>query len=127
MKFFLTIIAILEFSCANDNFYYQNNKKIYLTPYQNISRSISNINYYQNDKGVVLGVTDKLIVKLKDVSNIKSLTDKYDLILVKKLSKNLYLMKVGNKNSTIDIANKLNEENSVEYAQPDFIKTMFHR
>jgi len=126
-KFLAIIISILQLSSASDNFYYQNNKKVYLTPYNSSLRSNPTINYYQNEKGIVLGITDKLIVKTKDDISIDNLLTKFNLSIEKNLGKNLYVLKAADKNLTIDIANQLNQDDNIEYAQPDFIKKRFSR
>lgn len=126
-KTFLIIVCILQFGYSNDKFYYQNHQKIYLSPYNNLLRSNPDIDYYQNENGVVLGVTDKLIVKIKDGVLIESLLLNFNLFIEKNIDKNLYLLKVDNKNNTIDISNKLNENENIEYAQPDFVKQKFNR
>ena len=46
----LLSILFIQFINANDNYYYNNNQKIYLTPYNNSLRSSQNIDYYQNEK-----------------------------------------------------------------------------
>lgn len=126
-KTFLFLILILQLGCANDNYYYKNNQKVNLTPQTFISRSASNIDYYQNDKGIVLGVTDKLIVKLKDAKKLEKILSEFNLTLEKTLSKNLYLLKTSNKNLTVDISNRLSEKEDVAYSHPDFIKKIMNR
>ena len=100
MRFFLIIIALIQVGCANGIYYYKNNQKENLTPHTSISRSNSNIDYYQNNEGVVLGVTDKLIVKSKDDKELEQILNEFNLTLEKNLSKNLYLLKTSNKSLT---------------------------
>lgn len=126
-KKFFFLISILQLGYASDNFYYQNNKKVYLIPYNSSLRSSSNINYYKNKKGIILDITDKIIVKLKGDISIDNLLSKFNVIVKKKLGKNLYLLETSNKNYTIAIVNQLNKDDDVEYAQPDFIKQRFRR
>mgnify|MGYP000113340547 CR=1 FL=1 len=126
-KFLAIIISILQLSSASDNFYYQNNKKVYLTPYNSSLRSNPAINYYQNEKGLIVGITDKLIVKTKDNVSIDDLLCKFNLSIEKNLGKNLYVLKAADKNLTIERANQLHQNENIEYAQPDFIKKRFSR
>lgn len=123
----LGLMVFIQFGCANDNYYYNNNKKTTLTKSSSMSRNASGIDYYQNDNGTDLGVTDKLIVKLKDVKNLKNYLVEFNLIEEKKMMENLYLLKASSKKFTIDIANRLNEKDDVEYSHPDFIKKRLGR
>ena len=123
----IIFIVIIQYGCANDNYYYKNNQKVTITATNSISRSNTNIDYYQNNQGISLGVTDKLIVKLKDVKDLEQILNKFNLTLEKTLSKNLYLLKTTNKNLTIDISNRLSEKEYIEYSHPDFIKKRMSR
>jgi len=124
MIFFIVLTHILD---ANDNYYFKNNQKENLTPYTSISRSTSHIDYYSTDKGITFGVTDKLIVKLKNEKSLEKCLNEFNLTVEKSLSKNLYLLKTTNKKLTIDISNRLSEKNEVEYAHPDFTKKTMSR
>ncbi len=127
MKNIIILIALFQFGCASDNYYYKNNQKVSITPNTSISRSDSSMDYYENEKGIVLGVTDKLIVKLKDTNSLQKYLNKFNLTLEKTLTENLYLLKVENRSLTIDISNRLNEKEDVKYAHPDFIKKRMSR
>lgn len=118
---------LIQYGCASDNYYYNNNQKITITPDNSMLRSNTNTDYYQNNKGIVLGVTDKLIVKLKDDKDLKQILNEFTLTVEKVLSENLYLLKTANKNVTIDISNRLSEKEYIEYAHPDFIKKRMRR
>jgi hypothetical protein len=123
MKNFIIIFMILvSYGYTNNIYYYKDNQKITIIPIISLSRNNLNIDYYQNDKGIKLGVTNKLIVKLEDAINLEQVLIEFKLILEKKLSKNLYLLKTANKNLTIDISNRLSEKEYIKYAHPDFIK-----
>jgi len=128
---FLIIIAFIQIGFASDNYYYQNNKKIYLTPLvvpsSNLLTNNLDIDYYKNENNITLGVGDKIIVKIKEGVVVENLLTQFNLSFEKILAKNLYLVKVANKNVAIDIANRLREHHQVEYAQPDFHKTRIRR
>jgi len=128
---FLIIIALIQIGFASDNYYYQNNKKIYLTPLvvpsSNLLTNNLDIDYYKNENNITLGVGDKIIVKIKEGVVVENLLTQFNLSFEKILAKNLYLVKVANKNVAIDIANRLREHHQVEYAQPDFHKTRIRR
>ena len=128
MKKKIIILTILvQYGCANDNYYYKNNQKVTLRLYNSTSRSSSDIDYYQNENEIVLGVTNKLIVKLKDDKYLTQILNEFHLTLEKNLSYNMYLLKTTDKNLTIDISNRLNEKEYVKYAHPDFIKKRINR
>lgn len=130
MKKSILFLTFLLFANASDNFYYQDGKKVKLIPLQSIQKfskinTKKTINFYKSNK-IVVGVTDKIIVKLKQDNIEKYLLD-FNLTKVKKLGKNLYLLKVSDSDKTVDIANKLTKAKGVIYAHPDFIKKMRKR
>lgn len=112
---------------SSDKFYYQEDKKIYLYPYNNSLRSSPNIDYYQNEKGLILGVTDKILVKFKSENNIGEYLHEFDLFAHKIINSKTYLVQTKDKNLTLDISNKLNKKDDVLFAQPDFIKKIIKR
>ncbi|MEA3371687.1 MAG: hypothetical protein U9Q40_10140, partial [Campylobacterota bacterium] len=72
--------------------------------------------------GIVLGVSDRLILKLKNPQNLKEYLLEFDLKIERSLSENIYLLQVSDKKLTLEISNRLSEKEDVEYAHPDFIK-----
>ena len=126
-KTILILIALFQYGYADDTYYYQNNQKVTITPIVSILRSNSDIDYYQTNNNIVLGVTDKLIVKLENSDSLEQYLNEFNLTLEKTLDQNLYLLKVTNKNSTIDISNQLNEKDDILFSHPDFIKKMLGR
>lgn len=123
----LVFWLLLQVAFASDKYYFENNKKVMLTPIKNISRSIKKIDYYKNENGVTLGATNKLILKLKDDSNLQKYLNDYNLTIKSKLGKNLYLLKTENNNLAIDTANALKQKEDVLYSHPDFIKKIISR
>lgn len=126
---FLTFLLFANAS-ASDNFYYQDGKKVMLIPMRSIQKfskidSNKKIHFYRSNR-IVVGVTDKIIVKLEQ-DNIEKYILDFNLTKVKKLGKNLYLVKVKNSVKTIDIANKLTKTKGIKYVHPDFIKKMRKR
>ena len=128
MRNIITILILLiQYGCASNIYYYQNNKKVNLIPIKPLSRDMSHIDYYKNSNGTILGVTDRLVVKLKDKGYLKSILKEYSLELLKVLGENLYLLKTKDRNLTIKISNALYKKDFVEYAHPDFIKKLHKR
>ena len=123
----IIFIVFVQYGCASDSYYYQNSKKIGLSSVKSISRSNSKIDYYQNERGTVMGVTNHLIVKFKNIKNLNHYLSEFNLAIEKILGKNLYLLKTINKSLTINISNRLSEKADIEYSQPDFIKKRVRR
>ena len=128
----IILIILIQLALAQDNYYYKNNQKQSLTPInvvntKSLSKVKSTMDYYENENGIVLGVSDKLILKLNNEDNLQVYLDEFNITLKKILSKNLYLLKVEDKKSTIDISNRLRQKDDVEYAHPDFTKKRVRR
>ena len=131
-KVTIIFIVLIQLASAQDNYYYKNNQKQSLTPInvvntKSLSKVKSTMDYYQNDNGIILGVSDKLIIKLSDEVSLQTYLDEFNITIEKTLSKNLYLLKVENKKLTIDISNILSQKDDVEYAHPDFTKKRVRR
>jgi len=127
MKLFVYIILLTQLIDANDTYYCYGDKKISMTAVSNTTRSLSSIDFYKDENGHLLGVSDKLIVAFTKPMVIETFLQKYDIKIVSKLSSNSYLLKTDNKKETINIANTLNALPEVLYAHPDFIKKRFKR
>ncbi len=123
MKIIVVILLLLLNVFAHDNYYYKNDKKVTIEVFSPQSRVNSNgLKYYKNQNGITIGISNKLIIKFKSLENIDIYKDRFDLLIVKKLSTYLYLLKTRDKNLTIDTANRLNEMDDIEFAHPDFVK-----
>ncbi|MDF1883500.1 hypothetical protein JHD49_06050 [Sulfurimonas sp. SAG-AH-194-C21] len=123
----ICILFVSVLQVFGNTYYYKNNKKVGLSLKKVVSRATTNIDYYVNEYGIELGITDKLIVKTKNKKTLIIYLDEFNLSIEKELSKDLYLLKTMDKNLTINIANKLNEKNTILYAHPDFIKKRMMR
>ncbi|MDD2698749.1 MAG: hypothetical protein PHF17_08120 [Arcobacteraceae bacterium] len=126
---FLSLSLIVSLF-ATDDFYYNGNKKISLikTTFANSNlREVSNTTYYKTPDNLILGVNDEIILKIKDKNMLKYLETKYGFTVIKELFSNTYLIKVTNKEETIQKANDLYLEETIEYASPNFIKTINKR
>jgi len=136
-KALLRISPLLFISVANaqDNYFYQNNKKVTLTPAPPLTRSListsqeKTVNYYHTDQGYQVGVYNKLLVKFKPSDDLDPylLLSPYDIEIDKQLGELLYLLIVPSNDLAIDIANRLSEQDFIEYAHPDFIKQLRRR
>ena len=126
-KFIIISILLMQFLNAADNYYYKNGKVAILTPLNSTMRSLENIDYYQNERGVVFGVKNTLLLKLEDEQNLQNYLNEFDLTIKKSLGKNLYFLQTTDKALTVDIANRLSEKEDVAYAHPDFMKKRVRR
>ncbi len=124
-----TISAILlasmafSISASAQEFYYHNNQRIQLKQIPKLSHKNSNaIKYYQNEQGNILGITKQIILKISDESQIGLYAMEFNLSIEKKLTRTLYLVKVSDKNLTLETANNLSLKEGIVYAHPDFIK-----
>jgi hypothetical protein len=133
MKKILLLGLLFIFSSANNTFFYQNGKKIYITQLkENIvnTRAITkpkNIKYFLTQNSTKIGIEDTILISTYKNTNLTLLLNIYDLFLVKKLSNNIYLVKVKDISLTLDTANKLYEDSSVKYAHPNFIREIKRR
>ena len=128
------LIQFWSFFLFADNFYYQKDKKIFLTPIKTSEKfqkvdvnKTDKVRFYITEKGHTVGINKELIVKLKKDISIESLLYKYAILMKKKLAKNLYLVQVTNTEETLSITNQIYMESDVVYAHPNFIKKMQQR
>jgi hypothetical protein len=128
MKKILLTTLLFGSLFAQDTYYYLlDGKKETLTPISHLTREHSNIEFYKTSRNTTVGVSDQLIVKTKDNTNLDDYINKYNLELIKKLSKNLYLLKTDDKSQTISIANQLSLDENILYSHPNFIKKTIRR
>jgi len=131
MKILLSLFfIILSLYAAEGSFYYENGKKISLKPVSSPLRTLnekSGIDYYQTQRGIVVGVSDKLLVKLQDKSQLQALLKEFNLVMLKAYNNNIFLLQTPSKNKTITIANELHQKENVLFAHPDFLKQSMKR
>ena len=132
MKQIISIIIILLFANASDNFYYQNDKKTELIPIKNTEKlqkkdSNQTINYYKTEQGQIVGVTQEIIIKVEDKKSLEPLLKKYNLNLKQNLTTKLYVVETNSTQETLEITNSLYAEENVSYSHPNFIKRIDKR
>jgi uncharacterized protein YbcI len=118
---FFSLFGVLS---ATEYFYYNGDKKVTLIK---TTQSNETINYYTTPANTIIGVTDEIMIKLKDSTMLESLSIKYNFLVIDTLTENIYLIKVSNKEETLPMANELYLEDSVQYASPNFIKSIDKR
>lgn len=121
------IIFVCCFAFANAEFFIHEGKKVDIQKIENQSRSFENVDYYKTKNGVILGVNDEVIVKFKDIDLLGKVLLKYNLKIAKKIQENSFLLKTTNKNLSLNIANELSNESYIQYAYPNFVKTIKNR
>ena len=119
----LYLFIIFQFSYAEVIYYDEHKKDIYLKKYtgKKMFKS-SNVDHYINEKDMVVGVSDQLIVKFLNITNLEKYLEEFHLKIEKKLSNNMYLLITQDKNETVEISRKLSGKKDVQYTHPDFIK-----
>ena len=130
-----TIFLFLFFTylgASENNFYYNGNKKVSLEKInttQSTSRTVdsTDIIYYKTSRNITLGVTNEIIIKLKDPTMLQYLEEKYSFSIIKEIFKGTYLIKITNPENTITVANTLHEEDAISYASPNFVKSIDQR
>jgi hypothetical protein len=117
------IIAILLLGLVvkADDFYYEYGKKVMIVKSLD-SRDNSGIKYYENSLGKKIGVTDEIIFQFIDNNSSIDILKKYNIDKIDKLSDRLYLIKAPKGQNIFELSQKLYEENSIEFAHPNFIK-----
>ena len=128
----ISTFLLVSFLNANNTFYYENNKKVYLTKINTDIKNTkirtarhNNISYYKTSTNNYLGVKDRILIKTK--KNINSIIQKYSCTLIRSITSRIYLIKIDNNSDIFDIANKLYEDNDVIYAHPNFIRKIQKR
>jgi len=133
MKKTILTLSLLLFANASDNFYYQKDKKVFLTPIKSTQlRTFQKINstqidYYKTPTGHTVGINKELLVKIEEEKALEDLLKKYSIVVKKRLAKNLYLMEVNSTQETFDVSNQLYHDTNVLYAHPNFIKKIIPR
>lgn len=126
-KLLLIYMLLFNVVLANEYFYIQDNKKINLIKIDEISDTISKIDYYKTDNDIVLGVKNQLFVKFKTLNNLNKYKKEFDLIVLNIYGKDLYLFQTKDKSLTLKIGNDLSLKNDVLYSQANFIKNTISR
>lgn len=124
----LLTMLFLQGCSAKTLYYYDGDKKRILTPESTIQkRSSDNVHYYRDEHGVLMGVSNHIIVKISTNANLEALLATYNLTLGEKLGSNIYVLTTSSADATLDIANTLAKEDEIVFAHPDFIKEVTPR
>ncbi|MDY0121797.1 MAG: hypothetical protein RBR54_07615 [Sulfurimonas sp.] len=128
--FLLVLLQTLLLPLLAQDFYYKQNKKVFLTPIQDdttlLQRSAETqgLKYYKTPNNVIVGVSDEILLHTREIDAV---AQAYGLTLIQELATNLYLVRFGDKNTTLQQANKLHEDARVKFAHPNFYKQVQRR
>jgi len=123
MKIILLIfLGIFSISYASES-YYENGKLVELqNTYSSRSFNDSSIKYYKTAAGKKVGITDQLLVQCKKSVNCPNLLDTFNLSNYSKLSDDIFIVKIENRDNIFSVSRALFESGMVEFAHPNFIK-----
>ena len=128
--FLLSLLSSLFLTLLAQDFYYKQNKKVFLTPIQDDTTALQRstktqgLKYYKTPNDVVVGVSDEILLHTREINAI---VQEYGLTLMQELATNLYLVRFGDQNMTLQQANKLHEDMRVKFAHPNFYKQVQRR
>jgi subtilisin family serine protease len=125
-KIVLTLIT-LHLALYAD-FYYSGGKKHILKELKN-SRDLANQTTYsfQTANGTKVSVNNKIIISFSDLSKQNDIEKKYDLTLIKPLTKTMFLYSIKDRSKTLETANSIYEEEGVKFSHPDFKRKKISR
>jgi len=129
---FIFCISLISFTNAEDNYYYQNGKKIYLKPssaIQTFSLSDKSLlktkSYTQLENNTPIQITNQILLQTNN--DIVTIVEKYPITLLKTITSNIYLVEVDTNQSVLSIANRLYEDKNILFAHPNTIKKIENR
>ncbi len=127
------IILFIYTALLSQDFYYNNNKKIYLTPldthYSSAFKAQSGVDEitYTNQNSQTLKTDGTLIVTLNDDVDLDTFLDKYSLTLIKNVPDRYILVKCENINTVLEISQKIYKDKDVKVSSINFKKKYFKR
>ena len=130
-KFIFYILVSLSLPSVADqeaHYYREDGFKIVLSPYSFTGEmDKDSADYYINSESIVVGVTDRLILKLKKGIELKIYLDAFNLELLDEIAPDTFLLRVSSRSDTLSITNQIYDTQGVEYVHPDFIKRRLRR
>ncbi|MBS9778756.1 MAG: hypothetical protein KGV58_00435 [Campylobacteraceae bacterium] len=126
MKKIICFSLFLSFLNA-DMYYFKQGKKVFLKPLLHVKRSISSLDFYENENGFILGIDNTLLVAFRDEKNLEKYIKDYDVRAYKNVFGSLYKFSLSDKTQTIKVANELAQKEDIKYAYPNFYKRRIKR
>ncbi len=121
-------LIILFLNIFASDFYYEYGKKVELKKIDK-TRNLqdSDITYYKNEYGQIVGVKNEIIIKCKSNQICKTLFKKYGLLNVNKLSDRFFHIILTKDQDVFLLSSKLYYEDGVLLSHPNFVKKRFKR
>jgi subtilisin family serine protease len=116
MNKFLIVLIFSISSLISGDFYYTNGKKVFIKK----SKSRSAKHTYIGANNTSLKANGNIIINFKDISIKDKIKNKYNLKEIKHLYDNIYLFNTKNIEQTLNIANKIYENENVIFSHPNF-------
>lgn len=121
-------MLFLQGCSAKTLYYYDGDEKRILTPESTTQqRSSDGVHYYKDENDVLMGVSNRIIVKVAPQLDLEALMKAHGLTMSEKLTSELYVLSAPNADMSLDIANALTQEDGIIFAHPDFIKEVSPR
>ncbi|MEA3512005.1 MAG: hypothetical protein U9R37_00240 [Campylobacterota bacterium] len=119
----ISTITISIFAAEmNNNFFYNNGKKVYLTQNNSNIRTLSKEKrYFKTSNDTDITITKEILIKLKNKNDISNILSFYNLTLIKEYRSNTFLVSCEDINNTLNISNELYEDDRTLYAQPNYL------
>ncbi|MBU0720436.1 hypothetical protein KJ877_03780 [bacterium] len=130
----LCLLLISTSLFSSEVYFYQNKKKVFITPTQLklsnarvATHSFDTIKYFTTSNNILLGITNEILVKYRNMYALEKIQLRYSLVPIKRITHDIYLYKIDDADLTLKISNALYEEDDIEYAHPNFIKKTQNR
>ncbi|MEA2049395.1 MAG: hypothetical protein U9O56_01485 [Campylobacterota bacterium] len=123
----ITLLLFLSIYAISSEYYYNNGKKVILEKVTQL-RSINNdIEYYQTNDGVRLGVSRDILVQCNfDVDCEKILSDfSFDNITM--VTNTIFKVTINENQNLFEQSNLLYENKNIKFAHPNFSRTQIKR
>ena len=122
-KLLLILIMILQAKAVI--LVYPDGKKEYFVPKDKQSRAMVDKVYYKNgavSKKSMYKDTRKIYISFKDSADINRFEDKYNLNLIKETNEmfHTYLFDIKSSVDVVELCSKINKENDIRYAKPNW-------
>ena len=85
------------------------------------------IRFIKDRNGRKVGLTNRLIVRLKDGSSIEELAQKYGLKNIRKIANGIYVAEVDDIDRMLEVVQQLKKDPAVKYAHPDYVRERMRR
>jgi len=119
----LALLSTAALAESNERYYYNNGKKVYLTPLKVEKQESGTTRAYKSERVTKTVVNNRVFFKMKegaDKSILKGLKTEH-------VMGEMYKITVSSEEEALSVANRLYESNQTEFAQPDIEQKMSWR